>query len=134
MTEPIWITERDARALHYALLAAHGGAEGVRDDGLLASALARPQNVFAYGEAPDLIAMAGAYTFGVVKNHPFADGNKRVGFVIGVLFLELNGYRFAAAEAAAAEAVEALAAGALDEAGYVAFLRANVVAEPHGRI
>ena len=65
--EPAWITKRDALALHDVLLAAHGGAQGVRDEGLLQSALARPRNMLAYGEAPDLLAMAGAYTFGIVE-------------------------------------------------------------------
>jgi death on curing protein len=70
--------------------------------------------------------MASAYTSGIVRNHPFVDGNKRTGFVVGILFLELNGHRFTATEAKAADAVLALAAGALDEAGYTAFLRENV--------
>ena len=73
--------------------------------------------------------MATAYTAGIVKNHPFVDGNKRTGFVVGILFLELNGYRFTAAETAAADAVLALAAGTLNEAGYTVFLRENVTHE-----
>ena len=127
--EPIWIEEIDVLALHDRLLVFHGGAAGVRDDGLLKSALARARQLFAYGESVDLIDMAGAYTAGIVKNHPFLDGNKRTGFVAGVLFLELNGYRFTATEAAAAEAVLALAAGRWDEASYTAFLRENVTHE-----
>jgi death-on-curing protein len=96
---------------------------------LLKSALARARQLFAYGDRVDLIDMASAYTTGIVKNHPFLDGNKRTGFVAGILFLELNGYRFTATEAAAAEAVLALAAGHSDEAGYTAFLRENVTHE-----
>ena len=107
----------------------HGGAAGVRDDGLLKSALARARQMFAYADRVDLIDMASAYTTGVVKNRPFLDGNKRTGFVAGILFLELNGYRFTATEAAAAEAVLALAAGRSDEASYTAFLRENVTPE-----
>jgi death-on-curing protein len=126
MNEPIWIDERDALALHDRLLALHGGAEGIRDDGLLKSALARPRQHFAYAEAPDLIDMATAYTAGIVRNHPFVDGNKRTGFVVGILFLEVNGCRFVASEEDAAQAVLGLAAGSLDEAGYSEFLRANV--------
>lgn len=122
MKAPAWVDERDARALHARLLSLHGGAGGLRDPGLLASALARPKQQFAYAEAPDLIAMAAAYTAGIVKNHPFVDGNKRVGFVVGVLFLEINGYEFKAPEAQAARAVIDLAAGALDETGYARFL------------
>ncbi len=125
MTQPLWIDERDTLTLHDRLLALHGGAAGVRDDALLKSALARPQQIHAYADAPDLIDLAAAYTAGIVRNHPFIDGNKRTGFVVGILFLELNGYRFSANEADAAQAVFALAAGTLDEAGYAAFLRAN---------
>ncbi len=125
MTEPVWIDVRDALMLHDRLLALHGGAAGVRDDGLLQSALARPQQHYAYADPPDLIEMATAYTAGIVRNHPFVDGNKRTGFVVGILFLELNGYRFTATQESAAQAVIALAAGTLDEAGYASFLRAN---------
>ncbi|MGC1862390.1 MAG: type II toxin-antitoxin system death-on-curing family toxin [Methylocystis sp.] len=127
--EPIWIEEIDVLTVHDRLLVFHGGAAGVRDDGLLKSALARARQLFAYGDRVDLIDMASAYTAGIVKNHPFLDGNKRTGFVAGILFLELNGYRFTATEAAAAEAVLALAAGLSDEAGYTAFLRENVTPE-----
>jgi death-on-curing protein len=122
----VWVDERDALALHDRLLALHGGASGLRDDGLLKSALARAQQIFAYAESADIIDMATAYTAGIVRNHPFVDGNKRTGFVVGILFLELNGYRFGASEEDAAQAVLGLAAGNLDEAGYSAFLRANV--------
>ncbi len=87
-----------------------------------------PRQIAAYDESADTIDPGAAYTAGIVKNHPFVDGNKRTGFVIGILFLELNGYRFTATEAAAADAVLALAAGELDEAGYATFLRANVEA------
>ncbi len=127
--EPIWIEEADALALHDRLLALHSGAAGVRDEGLLQSALARARQIFAYDESADVIAMAGAYTVGILKNHPFIDGNKRTGFVAGVLFLELNGCRFTASEPAAAQAIIALAAGGLDEAGYVGLLRENVARE-----
>jgi death-on-curing protein len=123
--EQVWIDERDALALHDRLLALHGGAVGLRDDGLLKSALARPQQHFAYAESPDVVDMAAAYTCGIVRNHPFVDGNKRTGFVVGVLFLELNGYRFNASEEDAAQMVLELASGNLDEAGYIAFLRAH---------
>jgi death on curing protein len=122
----IWIDEADAQAIHLRLLALHGGAEGIRDPGLLVSALARPRQIEAYGDAPDVVDLAAAYTVGVVQNHPFVDGNKRTGFVLGVLFLELNGARFTASEADATQAVLDLAAGAVDDAGYTAFLRRNV--------
>ncbi len=128
MSDPVWIDEALVLAVHGRLLAIHGGAGGLRDDGLLKSALARPMQLSAYGENVDLVDMAGAYATGVVKNHPFVDGNKRTGFLACVLFLELNGFRFIASEEDAAEAVLALAAGTLDEAGFVAFLRGNVEA------
>ena len=124
MKVPVWIGERDALALHDRLLALHGGAVGLRDDALLKSALARPQQ-HAYAESPDIVDMAAAYTGGIVRNHPFVDGNKRTGFVVGILFLELNGYRFSAREEDAAQAVLKLASGNLDETGYIAFLRAH---------
>ena len=126
MKEPTWIDERDALALHDRLLALHGGAPGVRDEGLLESALARAQQMHAYAEAPNTVDMAAAYTAGIVRNHPFIDGNKRTGFVVGILFLELNGYSFTASEEDAAQAVLKLAAGTLDEAEYANFLRANI--------
>jgi len=125
MNEPVWIDHNDALVLHDRLLALHGGAAGLRDDGLSQSALARPPQHFAYAEAPDIFEMAGKYTTGIVRNDPFIDGNKRTGFLVGILFLELNGHRFTASEEDAAQAVIDLAAGTLDESGYCAFLRAN---------
>jgi death on curing protein len=129
----IWVDERDALALHDRLLALHGGAAGLRDDALLKSALARPQQHFAYG-SPDIIDMAGVYTAGIVRNHPFVDGNKRTGFVVGILFLELNGFPFTASEEDAAQAVLELAAGNVDDKGYTAFLRANVKRQSRRRV
>ncbi len=123
--EPVWIEEFEVRVLHERLLAIHGGLAGVRDEGLLNSAVARPRQIANYESNADLIDLASAYTVGLVKNHPFIDGNKRTGFVVGVLFLELNGYRFAAPETDAADAVLAVAAGELDESGYTSFLREN---------
>ena len=125
MKQPLWIEERDVLALHDRLLALHGGATGLRDRNLLESALARPQQHLACAESPSMIEMAAAYTVGIVRNHPFVDGNKRTGFVVGILFLEVNGYRFAASEEDAAQAVLNLASGELDEPGYIAFLRDN---------
>jgi death on curing protein len=125
MKKPVWIDERDVLALHDRLLALHGGAAGLRDDNLLKSALARPQQQFAYAESADIVDMAMAYTAGIVRNHPFVDGNKRTGFVVGILFLELNGYHFIAEEEDATQAVLKLASGNLEETGYAAFLRAN---------
>jgi death-on-curing protein len=122
--EPLWIEERDAIAIHDRLLALHGGATGLRDHGLPGSALARPRQHYAH--TSDIVAMAALYTAGIVRNHPFVDGNKRTGFVIGILFLELHGYKFKASEEDATQAVMALAAGTVDETSYVAWMRGNV--------
>jgi len=127
MKKRVWIDERDALVLHNRLLALHGGAGGLRDGGPLQSALARPQQQYSSAEAADIIDMATAYTAGILRNHPFLDGNQRTGFVVGILFLELDGYRFVASEEDAAQAVLQLAAGTLDEADYSSFLRGNVV-------
>lgn len=112
MKEPVWIDERDALAVHDRLLALHGGAAGLLDHALLKSALARPPQHHSYGGPPDVVELAAIYRAGIVRNHPFIDGNKRTGFVIGILFLELNGYRFHAGEEEAAEAVGACGRGA----------------------
>jgi death-on-curing protein len=126
MRELVWIEERDALALHDRLLALDGGLPGVRDVGLPQSALAQPRQLDAYGDKPDVIDMAAAYIAGIVRNHPLIDGNKRTGFLLGVLFLELNGLRFTASEESAAQVILSLAAGALDEPALVAWFRANV--------
>ena len=112
-------------AAHGRLLAAHGGAEGVRDPGLLESALARPRQHHTYA-SPDIIELAALYTAGIVRNHRFVDGNKRTGFATGVAFLLLNGFELRATEQDATQAVLSLAAGELDESGYTAWLRSNV--------
>jgi death-on-curing protein len=125
--ERVWIEERDALVLHERSLTLHGGAPGILDVGLLKSALARPLQHFSYARDVDILTLAGVYTAGIVQNHPFVDGNKRMGFIVGVLFLELNGYRFTATEEDAALAVLALAAGQMDEGGYTEFLRTNIV-------
>lgn len=127
MKEPIWIDERDALALHGRLLALDGGSAGIRSAALLQSALARPSQVFAYAEKPDIVDLAVAYTAGIIRNHPFIDGNKRAGFLVGVLFLEMNNYRFTATEENATQAIFGLASGELDEPAFSSWLRANVV-------
>ncbi len=125
MKVPVWIEERDVLVLHQRSLLLHGGAHGILDSALLKSALARPLQHYSYASGVDIITLAGVYTVGIVKNHPFVDGNKRIGFVVGVLFLELNGYRFTASEEEAAQAVLALAAGEIDEGSFTKFIRAN---------
>ena len=101
----------------------HGGAAGVRDEALLESALARPRQAAAYADDPTVPDLAALYTAGIVKNHPFVDGNKRTGFLLGALFLELNGFAFTATQEDAANAILALAEGSSDEKTYAAFLK-----------
>ena len=124
MKEPEWVLRETVLTLHEQSLAQFGGLAGIRDEGLLDSALGRPQNLFAYGK-PTLFALAASYAFGLAKNHPFIDGNKRTAFVTAVLFLELNGRRFSAEEADAAVRTLALAAGEMTEAEYESWLKAN---------
>ena len=124
MKTPVWVLRETVLTLHEQSLAEFGGAAGIRDEGLLDSALAKPENLFAYGK-PTLFELAASYGFGLVKNHPFVDGNKRVGFIVAVVFLELNGYRFQATEAEAAVRTLALAAGEISEADFAAWLKAN---------
>jgi death on curing protein len=123
--KPVWIEEHDVLILHQRLLALDGGGEGVRSEALLQSALARPKQFHAYGDEPDTVAMAALYIAGVVKNHPFVDGNKRTGFLTGVVFLELNGYSLTAAEEEATQAIFALAAGSLSESEFTEWLRSH---------
>jgi death-on-curing protein len=122
---PLWIGKRDVLAIHDRLLALHGGAIGLRDQGLLESALARPRQHHVYADSPSIISLASVYTAGIVRNHPFIDGNKRTGFVVGVLFLELNGFNFTADEESATQAVLGLAAGTIEEDAYASWLQAN---------
>jgi death on curing protein len=123
--EPLWIEMRDALAIHDRQLALHGGGGGVRDPGLLESALARPRQHYSYARSPGVIELAGLYTAAIIRNHPFIDGNKRTGFVTGILFLELNGFDFEASEEDATQAILGLAAGTLDEADYLVWLQEN---------
>jgi death on curing protein len=124
MKAPIWLLKEVVLATHERLLSEFGGAPGIRDGGLLESALARPVNLAAYGK-PTLFELAAAYAFGVVKNHPFIDGNKRTGFTIAIIFLDRNGQMFTATEVDATIQTLALAAGELDEPGYASWLKAN---------
>lgn len=124
MNEPNWLNLGDVHGLHERAVKRFGGTSGVRDEGLLQSALARPQNHFAYGSG-DLFNMAAAYADGIVNNHPFVDGKKRTGFVTAILFLETNGYQFTAKPAEATVMTRGLASGDLTEAQYALWLRNN---------
>lgn len=124
-----WIDKQALLLLHGESLAEHGGGEGLRDEGLLDSALARPLNLLAYGE-PDVAALAASYAMGVAKNHPFVDGNKRAAFLTVGMFLYLNGYRLSTTQADATVTVLALAAGDITEEQFAAWLRRTVLARP----
>ena len=117
-----WIDRQALLLLHAESLAEHGGAEGLRDEGLLASALARPENLVAYGE-PDAASLAASYGFGLAKNHAFIDGNKRAAFLAVGLFLYLNGYRLVASQAEATMTVLSLAAGDINEDEFASWIR-----------
>jgi death-on-curing protein len=121
----IWVATEVARAAHAEQLAEHGGAEGVRDDGLLESAFARPRNLADYGQ-PDAAALAASYAFGIARNHPFVDGNKRTAAVVAETFLMLNGYALAATDAELVVAILALAAGELTEDELTDWFRQHV--------
>ena len=124
MTEPEWVSDRVALAIHRAQLAQHGGADGVRDLGLLESAMARPQNLFAFGN-PDIADLAASYAFGIARNHPFADGNKRTAFVVCLLFLAKNGQDLVADDVECIRTFWALAAGEVAEADLATWIRTN---------
>ncbi len=124
MKEPVWLASRFVLALHEELLAEFGGAAGIRDEGLLESALSRPQNLLCYG-TPDLFELAACYAFGVVGNHPFTDGNKRTGFMAAYIFLRRNGWELVAPESDATAATLALASKQMTEADYAGWLKAN---------
>lgn len=130
MTDPLWLNERDAITLHDRLITLYGGAPGLRDRGLIQSALARPQQYYVYAsDQTDMIKLSSLYTIGIIRNHPFVDGNKRLGFLMGVLFLEINGLSFIAPEEESAAIILALAASTLDEEGYLNFLRQFVISQ-----
>ncbi len=124
MKEPVWLRKDVLLAVHERLLAEHGGSAGIRDEGLLESALGRPQNLFA-DEKPSLFDLASAYACGIITNPPCMDGNKRIGFVAAYLFLGRNGYEFEATEGDVVIKTLAVAAGELDEQHYAEWLKSN---------
>ena len=124
MNEPVWIRPDVITAIHERVLAEYGGRPGIRDKGLLESALNRPRQLQAYDD-PDVAALAAAYANGVIRNHPFVDGNKRVGLMAAYVFLTRNGLRLDADEASAARAVFDLAAGQITEEEFAQWLRDN---------
>ena len=121
---PVWLGKAVVLAVHGRLLAEHGGAPGIRDTALLDSALARPQHLLAYGD-PDFYDLAAAYTSGIVRNHPFVDGNKRTGFMAGYVFLASNELQLTATELDVVQVVTLLAAGEVSDSEFAAWLREN---------
>jgi len=111
MTPPVWISEVIARTIHDDQIDRFGGSHGIRDENLFLASLDRPRNLLAYGDSPTLFDLAAAYAYGIAKNHPFVDGNKRTGFVLAAVFLELNGYSLDAPNSEVVEIVERLAQG-----------------------
>ena len=127
MQEPVWITKDVAFAIHERQLSEHGGGSGVRDNGLLESALGKPQNLFVYGDGQvDLAALAASYAFGIARNHPFIDGNKRSALVVSRTFLRLNGTDLVTSKEDKYLTFLALAAGEVSEEELAAWFRKNV--------
>ncbi len=122
-----WVLESVILAIHGEQIAEHGGLDGVRELGLLQSALARPQNLVEYKQPPpDAADLAACYAFGIVRNHPFADGNKRTALVVGELFLALNGFELVADDVSCVTMVLRLAEGEMSEEAFAGWLRDNV--------
>ena len=124
--EPRWLTRRVLDVIHDAQIREHGGAPGIRDEGLLESALARPQQKWAYAEMPNLTTLAAAYISRLVKNHGYVGGNKRVAFMAAYVFLGSNGYDLELDEADVAATIERAAAGRVSEAALAEWLRENL--------
>jgi death-on-curing protein len=125
MSEPIWVRRETLELLHSESIAEHGGLDGLRDEGLSESAIARPRNLLAYEGVIDIPRLAACYAFGLAKNHPFNDGNKRVAFVAAGLFLRLNGWRLVADQAQATLVILSLAAGTFTEEELAEWIRKN---------
>jgi death-on-curing protein len=124
LPEIAWLEERLVLAVHEAQLAEHGGLPGIRDAGLLASALARPRNAAAYGD-PDVPSLAALYALAILRNHPFIDGNKRVGTVLMETFMELHGYTLTASDPDLLRTILSAAAGELSDDDFTAWVRAH---------
>ncbi len=128
MPEPVWVREDVVQAIHWRQLAEHGGEPGVRDDGLLSFALARPKNLPAYGEQePNMAALAAAHAFGIASNHPFLDGNKRTAYVVCRTFLRLNGCDIEASPEEKYLTFLRLASGELTEEALAEWMRHHLV-------
>lgn len=125
--EPIWLTRIVIDAIHTDQIREHGGAPGIRDENVLESALARPRQKWHYADTTDVPMLAAAYAFGLVKNHPYRDGNKRIGFLAMATFLALNGHELNATDAEVVAEIVALADGGVSEEALAAWIRQNVI-------
>ena len=125
MNEPVWLARRALELLHSESIAEHGGADGLRDEGLFESALARPRNLLAYENVTDPARLAASYAFGLVENHAFLDGNKRIAFIAAGLFLRMNGHRLAADRAESTLVMLSVASGAFSETQLADWIRKN---------
>lgn len=126
MKNPVWLLKPAVIAVHNMMIARFGGASGIRDEGLLDSALARPINIYHYDDAADVAALAAAYAAGLIQNHPFVDGNKRIGFMAAYMFLDLNGAILVADEVSATAMTLSLAASEIEEQDYARWLSENI--------
>lgn len=127
MREPFWLDDRLVRVMHADQLSQHGGSAGIRDEHMLAASLARPRHLFVYGDAPTIFDLAAAYGYGLAKNHPFVDGNKRVAFVAMAVFLELNGYSLDAPEMEVVLMMERLATDEESQDSIAKWLQRNSI-------
>ena len=129
MKEPVWLLKSAVIAVHNMLIARFGGIDGIRDEGLVDSAVARPANLYHYERCSNVSQLAAAYADGIIQNHPFVDGNKRTGFMAAFMFLDLNGKTLHADEVTAAGMTLSLAASDIDEKEYAAWLAENIGAK-----
>jgi death-on-curing protein len=126
MSEPLWVRRETLELLHSESIAEHGGADGLRDEGLFESALARPKNLLAYEGITDIPRLAACYAYGLAKNHAFVDGNKRVAFIAAGVFLRLNGWRLVADQAQATLVILSVASGAFSETQLATWIANNI--------
>ena len=126
MTEPVWLLKSAVIAAHSMMIDRFGGLDGIRDEGLIDSALARPAHFYHYDQCTEVSQLAAAYAAGIIQNHPFVDGNKRTGFITAFMFLDLNGVALHADEVAATTMTVSLAASEIDESDYANWLAKNI--------
>jgi len=124
--EIVWLHPETVRAIHNRQIAEHGGSEGIRDEGLLDSALSRPQNLLAYGENTDIAALAASYAYGIARNHAFIDGNKRTALVVTRTFLAMNGVDLSATQQEKYLTFLKLAEGSIDEEQLADWIRQHI--------